>query len=396
MDVGTLFRAHANKNVFGGDAIARVAGQVVFTSGVLAGEDFVGRITRLGRDYARAEAVEITNVSPDRIACSCSGMGHCPGCVYGHCCHRAEQQFKLRQLQDFMKPLGVAAELVQGSFLADAPSEFYRNKIKLTMRKVGGKAQLGYVFADGRMYPLEQCRLASAAINSQWQKLLSDPGFIPSVHDRMTVTFRESADGVVYFRNSPGKNAPYLREEVLGRDFMVPQDGFFQVNKYGLEVLCKLVKDCLQSWNCSYFIDAYAGSGLFGAVAADSGVGRIAGVEENEHSGASALINWRNFGAKDFDFRIGDASKILPELLNAAPAGAAVLFDPPRGGLDGKAVRALNQSNITKAVYVSCHPATLVRDLGRLQQGNFRIEAVRMIDMFPRSAHFETFVQLSR
>ena len=396
MNEGTLFRAHAIKNVFGGDAISRVAGQVVFTAGVLANEDFVGRVIRQGKDYARAEIVEITTPSPERIACSCPGMGRCPGCVYGHCSHCAEQQYKLRQLREFMKPLNVDPELVQGSGLADAPAEFYRNKIKLTMRKAGGEAQLGYVFADGRMYPLDSCRLASKNINQKWAELLADPGFIPSLHDRMTLTFRESADETVYFRNSPGKNAPWLREKVLERDFMVPQDGFFQVNKYGLNVLCSLVQDCLQNWGCSYFIDAYAGSGLFGAVAAASGVKNIAGVEENELSGASAKLNWRNFGAGDFDFRVGDAGKLLPELLNNAPLGTAVLFDPPRGGLDGKAVRALNQSKISKAVYVSCHPATLVRDLERLQRGGFRIEAVRMIDMFPRSAHFETFVQLCR
>ena len=53
MNIGTLFRARAVKNVFGGDSICRVAGEVVFTPGVIAGEYFIGRITRKNRDYAR-------------------------------------------------------------------------------------------------------------------------------------------------------------------------------------------------------------------------------------------------------------------------------------------------------------------------------------------------------
>ena len=396
MNTGTLFRARAIKNVFGGDAIARVAGKVVFLPGVLAGEEIVGKITGSKGDYARAEIVEITTPSPERIKPLCSGMGRCPGCVYGHCSHKFEQEAKLRQLREFMRPLGVDPEQIQGFMLEDAPAEFYRNKIRLTMRKAGGEAQLGYVFTDGRMYPLKNCALASRAINSKLDELFADPGFICSLHDRMTLTLRESADGVTIFRNTPGKNAPLLREVVLGQDFMVPADGFFQVNNYGMNALTNLMRDFLQQLDCQYFIDAYAGAGLFGFTAALAGVKKVVGVEAEVGSADAARQNYRNSGLQEFEFMQGDAGKLLPEILAAAPAGAAAVFDPPRGGMESTAIRALNNSHIKNIFYISCHPATLVRDLGRLQQGNFNIGAVRMIDMFPRSAHFETFVQLIR
>ena len=396
MNTGTLFRARAIKNVFGGDAIARVSGEVVFLPGVLAGEELIGRITSNKGDYARAEVVEITKASPERIKPVCSGMGRCPGCVYGHCTHRFEQEAKLRQLREFMRQINVESELVQGFKLEDAPSEYYRNKIRLTMRKAGGEAQLGYVFPDGRMYPLKNCALASRAINDKLDELFADPGFICSLHDRMTLTLRESADGVTIFRNTPGKNAPLLRETVLGRDFMVPADGFFQVNNYGMNALTELVKEFLQQLNCQYFIDAYAGAGLFGFTAGLAGVKKVVGVEAEAGSADAARKNYSNAGLKEFEFMVGDAGKLLPEILAQAPGNAAAVFDPPRGGMEPAAVRALNQSHIRNVFYISCHPATLVRDLGRLQQGGFRIGAVRMIDMFPRSAHFETFVQLNR
>ena len=396
MNTGTLFRARAIKNVFGGDAIARVSGEVVFLPGVLAGEELIGRITSNKGDYARAEVVEITKASPERIKPVCSGMGRCPGCVYGHCTHRFEQEAKLRQLREFMRQINVESELVQGFKLEDAPSEYYRNKLRLTMRKAGGEAQLGYVFPDGRMYPLKNCALASRAINDKLDELFADPGFICSLHDRMTLTLRESADGVTIFRNTPGKNAPLLRETVLGRDFMVPADGFFQINNYGMNALTELVKEFLQQLNCQYFIDAYAGAGLFGFTAGLAGVKKVVGVEAEAGSADAARKNYSNAGLKEFEFMVGDAGKLLPEILAQAPGNAAAVFDPPRGGMEPAAVRALNQSHIRNVFYISCHPATLVRDLGRLQQGGFRIGAVRMIDMFPRSAHFETFVQLTR
>ena len=158
----------------------------------------------------------------------------------------------------------------------------------------------------------------------------------------------------------------------------------------------ELVKEVLTAEKCQYFIDAYAGSGLFGCAAAAANVPYIVGVEENELSAATAKLNWQNFGAEKFDFYTGDAAEILPAILKNAPADAVAVFDPPRGGMDGKAVRTLQNSPLKKLIYISCHPATLVRDLGRLQRGGFSIADVRMIDMFPRSAHFETFVQLTR
>ena len=396
MNEGTLFRAYAVKNVFGGDAISRVAGEVVFTPGVIAGENFIGRITRKSKDYARAEIVEIVTPSPERISCACPGMGRCPGCVYGHMSHAEEQRQKLNQLRDFLKPLGVPEDLVSGFELENAPEEFYRNKIRLTMRKAGGEAQLGYVFPDGKMYPLTQCRLAGKNINDKLAELLADPSFVPSLHDRMQITLRESSDGVIFFRNNADKRMDLLREKVLNRDFMVPPGGFFQVNHHGLDALTKLLQEVLQEQKCSCFVDAYAGSGLFGSVAAAAGVAKIIGVEEDERAGETARLNYRNFGSNNFDFRIGDAAVLLPEILSAVPTDATVLFDPPRGGMDGKIIRFLNNSPIKNVIYISCHPATLVRDLGRFQRGNFEIRQARMIDMFPRSGHFETFIQLAR
>ncbi len=396
MNIGTLFRARVLKNVFGGDAMAKVAGEVVFAQGLIAGEEFVGEVTAARKDYSRAVVKELLQASPDRVAPACPGMGRCPGCAYGHCAHAAEQRMKLAQLRDFLKPLGVAPEMVAGHGLEASPAEHYRNKIKLQMRKSGGEPQLGYVFTDGRMYPVRQCLLAGTAINETLETLYHDPGFVPSLHDRMTLTVRESADGVIYFRNAPGRDVPLLRERVLDRDFMVPPDGFFQVNAAGLQALIELVTETLREREYTQVIDAYAGAGLFGAVAAAAGVATVAGIELDAAAGRAAQSNWRNFGARNIDFRAGDAGVLLPELLSAAGPGTLAIFDPPRGGLDGKAVRALGVSSLREMICISCHPATLVRDLGRLAQSGFRIEKVRYIDMFPRSGHFETFTKLVR
>ena len=396
MRTGTLFRARALKNVFGGDALSRVENQVVLTPGVIVGEDFVGEAAAVHRDYVRAQVREILTPSPDRVTPECPGAGCCPGCAYMHWRHEAEQQTKLAQLREFLSPW-LPAEAVASAMPEPAPATGYRNKLKLTMRKTGGTPQLGYTAPDGRCYEIRQCRLACAAINEKLSELYRDPGFFHTLHDRMTLTLRASQDGVTIFRNRPSPRLGLLREKVMERDFLVPPGGFFQVNPFGLAALTGLLREVLQKYQVGHLIDAYAGAGLFGAAAAATGVPRLTGVELDAASAEAARVNWRNFGAKEFDFRQGDSGALLPELLRKADGETLLVLDPPRGGLDGQTAQlAARAKNLALVVYISCHPATLTRDLGILHRGGLKPEFARMIDMFPRSAHMECFTLLRR
>lgn len=396
MNPGTLFRARALKNVFGGDALARLEGQIVLVPGVIAGEEFVGEITAARRDYARAVVREIRTASPDRVTPSCPGAGRCPGCAYMHWRHSAEQQAKLTQLREFLAPL--APELdVSGVGFKDARPEGYRNKIRLQMRKSSGLPQLGYTAPDGRAYEVLHCRLACDAINRELEARRADPGFFHTLHDRMHLTLRADNAGVTVFRNQPSRNLPLLRETVLGRDFRVPPDGFFQVNPDGLKALTAILTEMLSGGRYRRVIDAYAGAGLFGAVAAAAGVPELCGIELDAGAADAARANWTAFGAKIFDFRTGDTAKLLPDVLDDSGDDTLLVLDPPRGGLEPAVARNVAEARKLAAVaYISCHPATLARDLGILIRGGFHPVRSHMVDMFPRSAHFETVTLLAR
>lgn len=396
MNVGTLFRAQALKNVFGGDALARVQNEVVLVPGVIAGEEFVAEVTRVHRDYARASVRELLTVSPDRVTPGCPDAGHCPGCAYMHFRHAAEQRAKLEQLRGFLAPF-LPAEAVLLHAGERAPAEGYRNKIKLVMRKSGGLPKLGYTAPDGGCYEIRQCRLACAAINEKLAELCRDPGFFHTLHDGMTLTLRAAADTVAVFRNQSARRLPFLHETVLGRDFLVPAAGFFQVNPAGLAALIELLQEVLREVAPTHFIDAYAGAGLFGAVAAAAGVPRLSGVELDSEAARAAERNWRNFGAKEFTFHAGDSAEVLPKILRERGSGALLVLDPPRGGMDPAMARTVARAQTVRAaVYISCHPATLTRDLAVLSEAGLHPVWSRMVDMFPRSGHMESFTFLRR
>ncbi|MBQ9788411.1 MAG: hypothetical protein IJW31_02265 [Lentisphaeria bacterium] len=105
----------------------------------------------------------------------------------------------------------------------------------------------------------------------------------------------------------------------------------------------------------------------------------------------------KDFTNVNSKFIAGDAAKKLPEILGNVPENSIVIVDPPRTGLDAKAVQAINRSlNIKNLIYISCNPSSWVRDVLRLQKHGFKLKEVQAFNMFNRTGHFEVFSYLDR
>ena len=86
---------------------------------------------------------------------------------------------------------------------------------------------------------------------------------------------------------------------------------------------------------------------------------------------------------------MGDVEKILPELINTEKIKPDVVFvDPPRKGLDNKTIEILNKTKPEQIIYISCNPATMVRDLQKLEN-DYIIKEIQPVDMFPYTSHVE-------
>jgi len=95
--------------------------------------------------------------------------------------------------------------------------------------------------------------------------------------------------------------------------------------------------------------------------------------------------------------RIGHVRVLAADALRGAPLDAElVVVDPPRGGLSGRLVSALAGGRARTVVYFSCDSATFARDLRLFQARGFALEALKLIDNFPHSDHFEIFSVLKR
>ena len=177
-----------------------------------------------------------------------------------------------------------------------------------------------------------------------------------------------------------------LRLGFLARDF-------FQNNPFILPRFATYVRDQARSTGARFLVDAYCGSGLF-ALAAAAAFERVAGVEVSESSVAFARENASANGIVNAAFTAGDASRIFAGLGFPA-ADTAVVIDPPRKGCDAAFLEQLFAFRPRSVVYVSCDPATQMRDLKGFLSAGYQVTAVQPFDLFPQTRHLECVITLA-
>jgi tRNA/tmRNA/rRNA uracil-C5-methylase (TrmA/RlmC/RlmD family) len=184
---------------------------------------------------------------------------------------------------------------------------------------------------------------------------------------------------------------------VLPEGWEVPPDSFFQNNFLLLPALENVVRERLAAGGVRWLVDAYCGVGFF-AIAMATAVEGFVGVECDALAIKAARRNAATRGVTNGEFVSGDAAACLPDLLTRFPAAeTAVIIDPPRVGCHPEAVRQLRAAGPAQVLYVSCHPATLARDLNALcADGVYEVVRVTPLDMFPQTQHVECVTDLRR
>ena len=180
---------------------------------------------------------------------------------------------------------------------------------------------------------------------------------------------------------------PPLVLRFLARDF-------FQNNPFILPAFVRHVTAEAAAGGGRFLVDAYCGSGLFALAAARSFV-RVAGVEISETSVAFARENAAANGIANAAFLAGDAQAIFAGL-DFPPAETVVVIDPPRRGCDESFLRQLFAFGPRAVVYVSCDPATQMRDLAHFLTAGYRLTRVQPFDLFPQTRHLECVMSLTR
>ncbi len=386
---------------FGGSGIARAKdGLVYFVPHTIPGEVVKAKVLKIKKTYRECKLLEIITPAAERINPQCPMAGKsCPGCAYQQMNYDCEINIKQRQLVDFMKT--VPGFLAECNLLPPVKSEtelYYRNKLTLHTAPEQNETGLGYVMADNyNIIDIPQCPLATTAINAKLKDLREKPEFFHTLHHKMKVTLRDAGPAGVYFwRNSPPAKMSWLKEKTEYGIISVPVGSFFQVNNSGRDALLRIIFDWLVQKPPQIFIDLYCGCGIFSVVAARAGVPEILCLDSDGPGIKAAEYNLQAINSNHRLFA-GTSEKLLPDLLKGIETSDAVLtVDPPRTGLDYTTIKSIISGSIPEIFYISCSPDTMVRDIQHFTASGYQIISTQLVDMFPRTSHFETIVRLRR
>ena len=393
------------KNVYGGDGLGRLGdGRVCFVPGAFAGETVKVELVEQKKKFVKARLVGIESASPDRVEPGPT----VPGMVYAGVAYPAEVRMKQDQLENFLRKV---SKTVLPLDVVPAPRpQNYRNKVVYHTERRDGRWVLGYrTEPEHRVVDVLQDPLACPEINAElpairasvFALLTQGPRAVrQSAKSAENVTVRWTAiDGVKWWMGDAPQGVE-LHETTDGRRFRVSADGFYQVNPVVGDMLVKAVREAYADGaaEAAHLLDLYCGVGVFGlcclagGTAPDGVERRLVGIESGRSAVACAKRNAEAMGVKGNFFceRVGGS-------LSRIKVGPhhTVIVDPPRGGMEPNVPGWLANRPAKRLFYVSCDPATLVRDLTTLVR-TYEIKRVKLFDMFPRTARFETFVQLER
>ncbi len=344
---------------------------VVFVPFVIVGETVEAEITEVKKNFARAKLLRVEKPSPERVAPECRYFTQCGGCQYQHIDYPAQLRFKHKQIADLFERVGrIPADKIAPVIASPQPYG-YRNRIMIRSQWNGPakKLVIGFIRADNNFVEdIEECKIAEPAISEQIKNVRANP---------------------------PPKGGIKIVLRIPPENWDVPPDSFFQNNFFLLPKLVETVRGFLRDGGARHLVDLYCGVGFFGIELADL-VESFVGVEYDRLAIKAAQKNAAARKISNGEFISATVEEVLPELLQKfSPEKTSVILDPPRKGCLPETLRLLRETRPAQVIYVSCHPATMARDLNILcAEGVFELARVQPLDMFPQTQHVECVADL--
>jgi 23S rRNA (uracil-5-)-methyltransferase RumA len=184
----------------------------------------------------------------------------------------------------------------------------------------------------------------------------------------------------------------FFYEELLGLKFKITPFSFFQTNSLGAEVLYDTVRSYIGDTKDKVVFDLYSGTGTIAQLLAPVAK-KVIGVEIVEEAVEAARVNAGLNGLDNCEFIAGDVLKVIDDIEEKPDF---IVLDPPRDGINPKALTKIINYGVKELVYISCKPTSLARDLVTLQENGYFVTKACAVDQFPGTVHVETVCLLSR
>ncbi len=431
-----------------GMGVARVDGLAVFVHGGIQGERLKIRIAHLGHTAAYADIVEILQPSPERVREECAYAKDCGGCVFWHMTYEEELRAKAKRVSDALCRIG-GLHFPEVSITGSPRKTGYRNKAQYPVGLVNGKPDAGFFRSrTHQVVPVRACKIQTETADRvretvvQWMRennvsvydektgkglmrhiyvrcamatgqvlvcLVINGDRIPnekSLVDKLGINVdnittlcvsihKKSGNAVLGEKFSTLFGPGYIEDVLCGLRFRLSPRSFYQVNRDQAEQLYEAAVRQAGLTGTETVIDLYCGTGTISLVMAKH-AGKVIGVEIIPAAIQDAKDNAVRNGIKNAEFLCADAAQAAQKFAEEGIKPDIIMVDPPRKGLDPQVIDAMVQMAPEKIVYVSCDPATLARDLKRLEEQGYRTLHAEAFDMFPRCHHVESVCMLQK
>jgi 23S rRNA (uracil1939-C5)-methyltransferase len=436
-----------------GSGVGRYAGQAVFVPGAAPGDQLRVRIVKPMKTYAFGRVEQVLAPGPGRVAPDCAVYAPCGGCSLRHLSYAAECEAKTGFVRDAFRRIGGLEVPVEAVVPSPQP-ERYRNKVQLPVgRDAQGRIITG--FYAGRTHRIVAC--GDCKLQPEWMNALAQAACRAMERHNISPYDEETAAGSIrhlYLRQGwhsgqrllcfvvNGTSFAHQKEicaelqeqfslttvllntntartnVILGPDTRVLygpgviQDTlagvplamgvheFYQINTPAAELLYGIVNRFSDLRPDDFLLDLYCGMGTIGLslwlanAKTLSEKARLVGVESVPQAVEEAKATAARVGAKNTAFFCLDAAQAASRFAAEGRRPNVVVLDPPRKGCGEATLTAVAEMVPRTIVMVSCNAATAARDVRWLCEHGYAAQDIQPVDLFPRTRHVETVVQL--
>ena len=425
-----------------GEGIAKIDDFTIFIPNTIKSEKVKILIVKVLKSYAFGKAIEILKKSKQRVDFDCTTYKRCGGCNLRHIDYKETLKIKQKNVQNLVDKMLKSKINVEETLGMEKPFH-YRNKAQYPIGLDKNNNPVIGVFANRthEIIKIDKCLIQNqetekiakfifdfiiknkiSIYNEKNQKglvrhivtkigvktneimiiLVINGKEIPKEKELVEAVTKKFENVKTIVKNINTKNTNvilgneninlfgngYITDILGDYQFKISPLSFYQVNPVQAEKLYKIGIENAGITNNDIVFDLYCGVGTI-SLFMSKYAKKVYGVEIVEQAIHDAKENAKINNIENTEFIVGDSEDVLDGLINKKNIiPNVVMVDPPRRGLDIKLIDNIMKVKPRKLIYISCNPATLVRDLAKFEEC-FEIKFIKPVDMFPYTSHVE-------
>ena len=431
-----------------GEGIAKINNFTVFIPGAMKEEKVKIVIVKVNTSHAFGKVLEIITPSKARQDTDCTTYQRCGGCNLRHMKYKETLELKKNMVQNLVDKSLKTKLIVKDTIGMEKPYH-YRNKAQYPVgyNKNGEMVTGVYAKRSHEIIEINACGIQMpiseqiAKFILQWIKengisaynektgngqlrhiivkiglhtgevmciLVTNEKDLPNETKLVEALKQKFPEIKTIVKNINNKNTNvilgnknyilygngYIQDKLGEFVFTISPLSFYQINPVQTEILYNLAIQKANLQKEDIVLDLYCGIGTIGIFASPH-VKQVYGIEVVEQAIGDAKENAKINKIQNIQFYCGDVEKMLEKVIQKEKMAPNVVFvDPPRKGLDEVTIRNIRKRKPERLIYISCNPATLMRDLKQLEE-EYDIRELQPVDMFPFTSHIETVTLLT-